>query len=399
MKILCLDQFASLGGAQRCLADLLPGFLKRDWQPRLAVSGDGPLGDVCRKLGVPVNLLPFQSFGNGHKSIRDCYWYFHYSSELIRAIDRLVQQHRPALLYVNGPRLMPAAAAVAHRRSLPLVFHSHSNPVDPLAKYALLVSLRYASTRIIACCRYAAKLIARFFPAEKLSVIHNGIAESIRYEPRQSIRTMGVVSRIEPEKGQLEFVQAVRYLAREFPDGRFLIVGAPIFSNSDYRDKVVKAASRLPIEFTGWRSDSKSVLDDIDLLVVPSAQVDCTPRVILEAFTAGVPVVAFPSGGIPELVSDGQTGFLTTSSTPHALATRIRTILQMDPAGRAAVIECAHKAWIEKFRLDRFQNEVAEVLLGAIERPPMSSQSRNYRWPKSDRMMYKARHDQLSLPD
>jgi glycosyltransferase involved in cell wall biosynthesis len=399
MKILCLDQFASLGGAQRCLADLLPGFLKRGWQPRLAIAGDGPLADICRGLGAPVDILPFQSFGNGRKSFSDCCRYFHYSNELIQAIDLVLQQHRPALLYVNGPRILPAAAAVARRRSLPLVFHCHSRPFDPFAKCALHASLRYAAARIIACCGYAAKPIARFFPAGKLSVIYNGIAETVRYQPRLSIRTIGVVGRIEPEKGQLEFVQAVGYLANEFPGGRFVIVGAPMFSGSRYLDTVVEAARGLPVEFTGWRSDSKSVLSDIDLLVVPSAPIDCTPRVILEAFAAGVPVAAFPAGGIPELVSDGQTGFLTTSNTPPALAIRIRTILHIASAERTAVIERAHKAWREKYNLDRFQQQVADVLLGAIERSRMSSQSRKYRWPEGGHMIHEARHDELSLPD
>ena len=66
----------------------------------------------------------------------------------------------------------------------------------------------------------------------------------------------------------------------------------------------------------------------LDLLVVPSTPADSTPRVIIEAFSAGVPVVAFAAGGIPEIVRDGQTGFLASDFTAEALAARIRQRLR-----------------------------------------------------------------------
>ena len=60
-------------------------------------------------------------------------------------------------------------------------------------------------------------------------------------------------------------------------------------------------------------------------------------RVVLEAFSAGVPVIAFPAGGIPEAVIDGETGFLTREFTAEALAARIaRSDRRRDPESIAA---------------------------------------------------------------
>src|SRR4030095_8548742 len=91
---------------------------------------------------------------------------------------------------------------------------------------------------------------------------------------------------------------------------RFILCGAPLFSNPRYFELVREAAAGLPIEFLGWRDDVNDTLSELDLLIVPSASVEGTTRVILEAYAAGVPVVASASGGIPEIARDGETGFL-----------------------------------------------------------------------------------------
>jgi len=95
---------------------------------------------------------------------------------------------------------------------------------------------------------------------------------------------------------------------------------------------------------------------------VPSSYSDSTPRVVLEAFAAGIPVVALPSGGIPELVRDGETGFLAEATSATALATRIRSVLCMDPRAVRAVTIRARAAWMERYTLGRYQREVIAAI-------------------------------------
>src|SRR6516165_8972428 len=111
----------------------------------------------------------------------------------------------------------------------------------------------------------------------------------------------------------MEFVNAARLLLRNFPECRFIVVGAPLFGDFSYFVRVREAGRDLPIQFLGWQRDVAAVLSDLDVLVVPSGSLDSAPRVILEAFASSVPVVAFPSGGIPEIVRDGSNGFLTAA--------------------------------------------------------------------------------------
>src|SRR5437879_2331964 len=122
---------------------------------------------------------------------------------------------------------------------------------------------------------------------------------------------------------------------------RFIICGAPLFSDAAaarYFERVREAAAGLPFEFSGWCDDVGAALSQLDLLVVPSAPGEATTRVILESYAAGVPVVASSSGGIPEIVSDGETGFLVPPGNPTRLAAKIREALA-DPAALRGIAE------------------------------------------------------------
>ena len=140
-----------------------------------------------------------------------------------------------------------------------------------------------------------------------------------------------------------------------------------VFEASEYARSVREEADGLPIEFPGWRDDVAEVLSALDLVVVPSAVVDATPLVILEAFSAGVPVVAFRSGGIPEMIDDGVTGILC-SPDPAELAQTLMKLMQCERA-RAHLHSLATRAkdtFAERFSLERYRSEVLQVVRDAM---------------------------------
>ena len=364
MRILCLEQFSRLGGGQLSLLDLLPALSRRGWEPIVATPGEGPLTHSATRLGVEVMMLSAASYSSGRKTLADVTRYAYESPKLICDIARMVSSKRIHLLYVNAPRLLPAAALVARLWRIPLVFHCHNRIAQRTGVLVAGPSLRLSRARVIACCRYAADPIRWFIRSEDLAVVYNGVGQMGRHAADHStrVRRIGIIGRVEPEKGQMEFVRAARLLIDRFGDCQFSVIGAPVFSGADYCTRVVEASRGLPIEFLGWRDDIATLLAGLDLLAVPSSSLDSTPRVILEAFAAGVPVVAFPSGGIPEIVEDEQTGFLTAAATADALAQRISSILEMAPATLQAVVQRAGRRWQDEHTLDIYQDRVANFL-------------------------------------
>jgi glycosyltransferase involved in cell wall biosynthesis len=368
MNILFLDQFSTIGGGQRSLLELLSSIRKRGWNARVALPADGRFSEAVRASGLGVDFIQCAAYTAAKKRPADFARYVWEFRQMTKEIGTLASNHRIDLLYVNGPRLLPPAALVARAASIPLVFHSHHRLLQPVAVHLAGEALRWSRARVIACCRFAAEPLRRHVGDDDCRVIYNGVA---RPSWNRSFLTsewswnVGVIGRIEPEKGQLEFVAAARILSAEFPSCRFIVAGAPLFSGPGYLERVKAASRMLPFEFYGWQDNIGTVFSKLDLLVVPSSDIDSTPRVVIEAFSAGIPVVAFPSGGIPEIIEDQKTGFLASDTSPVALAARIRSILLMGSRPLREVADRGNEAWRKKYTLDRYQQEVAEVIVQA----------------------------------
>jgi glycosyltransferase involved in cell wall biosynthesis len=365
VNVLFVDQFSDLGGAQQCLLDLVPAIQAAGWNMTCAVPGDGRLVQKLRDLGVTVDSLRVARFASGRKTPLDFLRFGMDLPRLARDIFRLVDHAQADLIYVNGPRMLPAAAWAARKSGRPLVFHCHNHLTEKSARKLAGISLQLAASRVIACCRYVARPLWPFMDPGRMHVIYNGAAEmgSARPRPRAQPR-IGVIGRIAPENGQIEFLAAARLLVEKSYQCRFVICGAPLFRNPEadrYFDRVRETAADLPVDLLGWHDDIRSVLADLDILVVPSPSRTATPRVILEAYAARVPVVAFASGGIPEIVINHRSGFLVEPPTPDALAQTLETLLQA-PAQLQSVANQAHETWKEKYTLERYRREVLAVI-------------------------------------
>ncbi len=352
MHVLFLDQFSELGGAQRCLLDLLPELEARDWRASAALPGDGPLLDLLRARGVHVHQIPCGPYQSGRKSAADMLRF----ARDVRGQAGVLRPLKFDLLYVNGPRLL-AGAALAFGDRAPVLFHAHSSVPSGLESWLTACSLHRMNAAVVACARAVAPRVK----ASKLTVIANGTPGMSVRENRDAGWRIGMIGRISPEKGQLEFLRAAAILAREFKDVRFVICGTPASPQSDYFGMVRNHAGSLPVDLLGWRDNVVPVLAELDLLAIPS-KAEGMPRVMLEAFSAGVPVVAFAVGGIPEVITDGETGFLVRERTAEALAARIREIIGHGHQPLRRVASLARHEWEAKYTVDAYRKNITAVM-------------------------------------
>jgi glycosyltransferase involved in cell wall biosynthesis len=366
MNVLFLDQFSELGGAQRCLLDLLPAIVSQGWSAHVAAPGTGGLHERAMALGATADPIHCGPYSSGSKNLADMTRFAMETPRLTREIRALIRRYYVDLVYVNGPRLLPAAA-LAVGGGPRLLFHSHSY-VDGAAQQLAGWSLAEARAAIVASCRFVARPWAEYPGHRGVRVIYNGVAANGSTRRSAPACRIGVIGRISPEKGQAEFLRAARILHGSASQCQFVICGGPLFSNPAarrYCAEVEGLAKELLVEFTGWREDVRGVFATLDLLVVPSAPIDATPRVILEAFAAGVPVVAFAAGGIPEIVEDNVTGFLVHERSPEALASTIRRVLFDEPHRLAEVAACALAKARGEFSLERYRWQMLEAIQAA----------------------------------
>ncbi|MCX6624242.1 MAG: glycosyltransferase family 4 protein, partial [Acidobacteria bacterium] len=282
------------------------------------------------------------------------------------AIRDAVGRHSIDLLYVNGPRVLPAATAA----SCPLVFHSHSHLDKRYTRGLVAWSVRRAGAMVISVSCFAAASLTSTLPMDTVQVIYSGVTDlggRSRRGPGAEFR-IGMIGRIAPEKGLVDFVDAARRIAVNRQDVRFVVYGSERFSTGNYECTVRELAEGLPIEFRGWTDDVRSAFHDLDILVAPSRSRDAAPRVVLEALSAGTPVVAYPSGGIPELIDDGLSGVLTDSATVPALVRSIEFLLER-PELMARISRTGREQWEKRFTLGRYRREVCDLLQQFVAAP------------------------------
>jgi glycosyltransferase involved in cell wall biosynthesis len=177
--------------------------------------------------------------------------------------------------------------------------------------------------------------------AAPITLIHNGV-DLQRYDHQEPCCTLreeygipgdapivGVVARLELEKGHPTLIDAWPAVLRSVPSARLLIVGEG--SRRDALEDQVRAlgiADR--VVFTGRRDDVPAVTAALDVAVLPSYR-EAQGLTILEAMALSRPVVASNVGGIPEMIEDGVTGLLVPTHDPAALGAAIVRLLGDHP--------------------------------------------------------------------
>ena len=335
----------------------------RRWQTWAALPPGGPLITRLESLDATVVQVPCGPYQSGAKRMQD---FFRFGSDLtrqVRLLSDLKSRVRFDLIYVNGPRLLPAAALMSRGRP-PVLFHSHSHVEQALARRLASWSIRRTRAAVVGCSHSVLAQFRDDVARHKQFIIPNGVREVPFRErdfPHDGRWRIGMIARMSREKGQAEFVRAAALLSAEMPDARFVICGSPLFAGESYFNEVGELARGLPVDFLGWREDIDAVLTELDLLVVPS-KLEGMGRVVVEAYSAGVPVIAFAVGGIPEVMLDGETGFLVQDRTADALAQCIRETSRADPQDLHRIASNARRAWETSYNVATYQQRITELM-------------------------------------
>jgi glycosyltransferase involved in cell wall biosynthesis len=240
-----------------------------------------------------------------------------------------------------GTRAVMALGEIGHRRPY-VVSTIHSSRIRSEEDRRHLRDLTPHMDQLIAVSRSIEhKLIDEQRVQAPVRLIYNGVDLS-RYDHQQPCCTLpeeygmepgsqivGVVARLEPEKGHPTLLEAWPLVLRAVPDAYLLIVG-----EGSRREALEAQARELRIAhrvvFTGRRDDVPAVTAALDVAVLPSYR-EAQGLSILEAMALSRPVVASNVGGIPEMITHGQTGLLVAPHDPAALADAITLLLRDHP--------------------------------------------------------------------
>ena len=268
-------------------------------------------------------------------------------------LSRIIGELKPDVVHAHDPHAIAAA-------SLALAFNTS------LAGPALIASRRVAfhlkpnafsrwKYRQVDCFVAASDSIHQTLlndgvEASKVVTVYEGIdVHRIQAEPPAHVHAefwlpthapiVGAAGALAAEKGQRHLIDAASLVVREVPDARFVILG-----EGDLRPSLERQIRELHLDkhvlLPGFRPDVLAFLRAFDLFVMPSIA-EGLGTSLLDAMAASKATVATTTGGIPEVVVDGQTGILVPPRDHHALAQAISRLLKdgdlRDQMGRAGL--------------------------------------------------------------
>jgi len=240
-----------------------------------------------------------------------------------------------------GTRAAMALAEIGHRRPY-VVSTVHSSRIRSEADRQHLRELTPYMDQLIAVSQMIEhKLVDEERVQAPVRRIYNGV-DLERYDHQEACCTLpaeygmeegsqivGVVARLEPEKGHPTLLEAWPQVLRAVPDAYLLIVGEGSRRESlEAQARDLRIAHR--VVFTGRRDDVPAVTAALDVAVLPSYR-EAQGLSILEAMALSRPVVASNVGGIPEMITDGVTGLLVPPHDADALAAAITRLLRDHP--------------------------------------------------------------------
>lgn len=318
-----------VGGGEISFIDFAGALKGFDFEPVALVPGVGVVYDRLRAMGVEAHLMPLPAIRPGN------------AARIVGSYLRMARQFRElrlSLAHVNGARAMLYAGPAARRAGIPCLWH-----VRVLERDRLLDRLRgrYASA-VIANSRAVASSLTPYLPAGKAAhVVYNGLdlnawrdAASIDlgllFKLPAGVPVVLAVGRLSRWKGFHDLIAACARLRAEGLEIACVLVGAPDRHDPGYADELRRQASAAGLSdtfvFAGWREDVPSLMKSAALLALPSHG-EPFGRVVVEAWAAGLSVIATGAGGPAELIRDGEDGLLVPVGDVAALAASIRRLV------------------------------------------------------------------------
>jgi glycosyltransferase involved in cell wall biosynthesis len=150
----------------------------------------------------------------------------------------------------------------------------------------------------------------------------------------------GTIGRLTLTKGYSYLIEAFAQLKEQIPSAHLIFVGEGRLQN-ELEQQAAETPYADSIHFLGPRSDITSILKAIDVFVLSSIA-EGLPRSLLEAMAARVPCIGTKVGGIPEILADGEFGYLVSPKDDDALAEAMMKIANISEQEREKLIK---KAW------------------------------------------------------
>jgi L-malate glycosyltransferase len=370
VRLLLVVDSLEMGGAERQVVDLAVVLQRNGYEATVACSIAGDLSGVLEEAGIPVRPLLDRL---AKRRLSPIYAW---------RLRRLLRMERFDLVHAHIYASVVAAAIATLGTGVPLVITEHTEASWQTWRARRVCRWVYQRVeRIIAVSTpIRRRLIERDdVHPDLIAVVSNAVVSDSEPRPDSppplpaALRErplVGVIARLQPEKGVANFLKAAARLAPLFPEAHFVIAG-----DGPLRQELMALAEDLGLgtraHFLGFRTDASALMKSLDVLVVPSLT-EGSPLVTLEAMAAGTPVVASAVGGIPDQVRHDKEGLLVPPGDIDALGDALLDLLR-DPYRASRLGEAGRRRAASRFSHATMVRQIEDVYREALGRPAAES--------------------------
>lgn len=323
--ILFLSTSSGPGGAERVINNLAASLDPQRYRAVLCLFRPGWLQDRSESRGIRTFIIPTHGMTDWRWAIQ---------------FKRLLRQEQVDLIHAHEFDANVQGTFVAALTGLPLVATVHGKNYF-WERLRRRLAYRWVSRRatMVAVSENLKQFIVEQVGVSpsRVKVLYNGVdmlpqcdrteVEACRKELGlpESHQIVGVVGNLYPVKGHQYLIEGIPSVLAKCPNTSFVFAGRGQLE-TELKAHVDRLGVGGKVFFLGLRQDIPRILAMLDVFVLPSLS-EGLSMAILEAMIAGKPVVATQVGGNPELILDGETGFLVPSRDSQALAARLVTLL------------------------------------------------------------------------
>ena len=321
-------------GMERMALAVARGLTRRGHTLQLLVSGwnDGDFIGRLRASGIGCETIYLGKLSKVMKP--QSLWYTLMALAHLpgarRACRRYLRSFNPDVVFVyNRDWALQVLGLLSEYNT---IFHVQEAPPPTAWNSKLYTRVAASVKRFAAASGFIEQQLWKLgISTDQTALIHDGVEDTEDHgAPSVTARdaTIGIVGQIGSWKGHEDLLRALALLKEKGRRFRCEIIGSGDLAFVD-RLKAQGSASGLDdcLEWRGYVRDASSMYGQLDIAVVPSRFDEPFGLVAVEAALRRLPVVATRRGGLPEIIVDGETGFLVDAENPQQLADRIDDLL------------------------------------------------------------------------
>lgn len=330
-KVLYVITKSNWGGAQRYVFDLATGLPPEKFEVVVALGGGGPLKTELEKSGIRTIPLPFL--------VRDVSVFL--DTRVFFGLWSLFRKERPDVVHLNSSKI-GGLGALAGRisRTSNIIFTAHGwafreewrSPLQRIIiKFLSWLTILWSHSIITVSERDFREGRSMPFTQKKFVLVYNGLSdlppfskEEMRKKISETLQKniptdtswIGTIGELHKNKGHAYAIEALAQISLKHNVAFFLI------GEGEERGALEKLIEKLEmgskIFLLGKKDDAATLLEAFDFFLFPSIK-EGLPYAILEAGRAGLPVVASAVGGVPEIITDMNSGILVRPKSPEEI--------------------------------------------------------------------------------